>query len=321
MEDESDKVNRDLSPAAWTALEVLLGVFLALYFWPALMQEVLNAVGWARWYYGEQTNEMTTRLRLGLWSYTLALPFQVVTIPLLFAALHRTRPEQYGLTTRHFGRNILTGFAGWLVLTPLVFGVYWLVRTLYGMAGERGIESHALEIIAQEHLSGSEWVLLFVSAIIAAPVREELTFRGVVQSWLATRRWGGHAAMLLALAWTVLARGERLLDAWGLLFDTWRTGIASLIDAAIPTLFVLGLMPLYLLVWWKSRTPLYPAIFGTALLFACIHTSVWPTPVPLFVLGLGLGMLAQRTQSLIGPIVLHGLFNGISCVQLLWEHG
>jgi len=62
------------------------------------------------------------------------------------------------------------------------------------------------------------------------------------------------------------------------------------------------------------------ALFGTAVLFACIHTSVWPTPVPLLVLGLGLGLLAQRTQSLVGPIVLHGLFNAISCVQLLWKN-
>jgi membrane protease YdiL (CAAX protease family) len=74
-----------------------------------------------------------------------------------------------------------------------------------------------------------------------------------------------------------------------------------------------------LLVWRLSRTPVPPAIFGTSLLFACIHTSVWPTPVPLFVLALGLGVLAQRTQSLVGPIVLHGLFNGISCVLLLWR--
>jgi hypothetical protein len=59
--------------------------------------------------------------------------------------------------------------------------------------------------------------------------------------------------------------------------------------------------------------------YNTSLLFACIHTSVWPTPVPLFVLALGLGVLAQRTRSLVGPIVLHGLFNGISCVQLLWR--
>jgi membrane protease YdiL (CAAX protease family) len=46
---------------------------------------------------------------------------------------------------------------------------------------------------------------------------------------------------------------------------------------------------------------------------------VWPTPVALFVLALGLGALAYRTQSLVGPVVLHGLFNGFNCLVLfLW---
>ena len=115
-------------------------------------------------------------------------------------------------------------------------------------------------------------------------------------------------ALILALA----LRGERLLAAWP-------EGVPPLMAAAAPALFVLALLPLYLLVWWFSRTPLAAAIFGTSLLFACIHTAVWPTPIPLFVLALGLGVLAQRTRSLIGPIVLHSLFNGVSCVQLLLE--
>jgi membrane protease YdiL (CAAX protease family) len=41
--------------------------------------------------------------------------------------------------------------------------------------------------------------------------------------------------------------------------------------------------------------------------------------VPLFVLGLALGTLAARTGSLVGPMVLHGLFNGVTCVVLLFE--
>src|SRR5207244_297023 len=38
----------------------------------------------------------------------------------------------------------------------------------------------------------------------------------------------------------------------------------------------------------------------------------------LFPLGLGLGFLAYRTQSLVGPLVLHSAFNGISCLALLF---
>jgi membrane protease YdiL (CAAX protease family) len=313
MQDESGNVNRDSSPAAWNATEVLLSLFLVWLFWPSLMTlllESLKALGVVGWYYGEGANEIDRRL--GLWVATLSLPFQVLTFPLIFSAFHPIRMADFGLTTRRFGRNVLAGMGGVLVLAPVVFGTYWLVRRLYGQAGEHNIQQHGLEIIARESLFPSEWVLLFFTAILAAPLIEEWTFRGVLQPWLATRRWGGHLAMVLAFVLTLLYRGPQMLDSV-------LGGLSPLVEAAMPTLFVLGLIPFYLLVSWKSRTPVYPAVFGTSLLFACIHTRVWPTPVPLFVLGLGLGLLAQRTRNLIGPIVLHGLFNSISCVQLLVE--
>ena len=85
----------------------------------------------------------------------------------------------------------------------------------------------------------------------------------------------------------------------------------------MPALFVLAMVPFY---WSVARRPPRPdsaAVFGTALLFASIHAAVWPTPVPLFVLGLALGTLASRTGSLVGPMVLHGLFNAVTCVMLL----
>jgi membrane protease YdiL (CAAX protease family) len=248
--------------------------------------------------------------RLALWSNTLAWPFQVLTFPLLFASLSGTRLDQLGLTTRRLGRNVLAGVVGMLALTPAVFGVYWLVRRLYELAGQHGIEKHALEVMAQQDLSTLEWVMLIFTATVAAPILEELSFRGVLQPWLASRRWGSHLAMLGALAIAVSFRWNDLLDAWP-------KGSKALATAGTPALFVLGLLPIYLLVCWRTRTPLGPAIFAASLLFACVHTSVWPTPVPLFVLAIGLGVLARRTRSLVGPIVLHGLFNAVSCVQLL----
>ncbi len=68
--------------------------------------------------------------------------------------------------------------------------------------------------------------------------------------------------------------------------------------------------------WAQARL----AIYGSAILFAVFHFR-WPDPAPLFVLGLGLGWLAYRTQSLIGPIVCHGLFNAVACLVLYWGGG
>ena len=39
------------------------------------------------------------------------------------------------------------------------------------------------------------------------------------------------------------------------------------------------------------------ALYGTSLLFACAHATVWPSPIPLFVLALILGYLALRHYS------------------------
>src|SRR5262249_54577062 len=87
--------------------------------------------------------------------------------------------------------------------------------------------------------------------------------------------------------------------------------------ALAPFLFVLATVPGYLVVLARQRTPFGTACYSTSLLFATMHASAWPSPVPLFVLALGLGWLAQRTQSIVGPVVLHALFNGIACAELL----
>jgi len=50
-----------------------------------------------------------------------------------------------------------------------------------------------------------------------------------------------------------------------------------------------------------------------------VHSFAWLSPVALFVLALGLGWLAYRMRSLAGPIVLHGLFNAVSCAPLFWK--
>ncbi len=309
MRDDSGNVNGG-RPVPWTGAEIVFSVFLAWIFWPAAVYAALKGLDVEHWYYGADAQEVPRRLEL--WVGALAAPFQVLTYPLVFSAFSRTKLEQLGLTTQRIGRNLGAGVAVLLVLAPVVFGLWHLVRLLSRGAGEQGIEQHALEKLAQQALYPGEWVMLFFTAMLAAPLHEELTFRGVLQPWLAARRWGGHAAMLGAFALALAFRGERLLSAWP-------EGIYPTLEAASPALFVLALLPVYITVWATSRTPLDPALFGTSLLFACLHSSVWPTPIPLFVLALGLGELAQRTRSLIGPIVLHSLFNGISCIQLLLQ--
>lgn len=62
------------------------------------------------------------------------------------------------------------------------------------------------------------------------------------------------------------------------------------------------------------------AIFGSAMCFAACHYT-WPSQIPLFLFGLGVGWLTYRTQSLVGALVVHGLFNAVACLMLLQRTG
>jgi membrane protease YdiL (CAAX protease family) len=323
MQDERSTVNATPPGVPWTGTELLIAVFLVFTFWPPAVYETLKFSGFYPWYYGPElvttaskaeasSVRQSAQYRLMLWALVLASPFQVLTYPLVFGVLSGTRPSQLGLTRRQFGRNVLRGVVGMVLLTPIVLGLYQLLQYLYARPGESPFEKHQLEILADQPLYPAEWFLLVLVATVCAPVLEEVTFRGVLQPWLAARAWGGHLAMALAWLMALVRRSEQLATAWG---QGWR----GVLGESAPVLFILGLVPIYLVVWWRSRTPVWPAIFGVATLFASVHASVWPSPVPLFLLALGLGHLAQRTQSLVGPIVLHGLFNGVSCIQLLWH--
>jgi hypothetical protein len=66
--------------------------------------------------------------------------------------------------------------------------------------------------------------------------------------------------------------------------------------------------------WREANANL--AVFGSAMLFASLHSEAWPAPIALFPLALVLGFLAKWTQNLIGPITLHATFNLVAFITL-----
>jgi membrane protease YdiL (CAAX protease family) len=156
--------------------------------------------------------------------------------------------------------------------------------------------------------------LWLFAVLAAAPVLEEVLFRGVLQTWLAESEANAWAALPLALLFAVAERGE-------LLQKTAAQGGLVFLEALAPVLFVLLLVPPFLLVRRRHPQGDVPAVYGSAAVFALVHTGAWPSPVALFGLGLGLGALAARTRSLVGPIVLHSLFNGLSVLLFFWLRG
>jgi membrane protease YdiL (CAAX protease family) len=308
----------------WNAGEVLVAFGVYRWLWPALVVQVLVSTGLLGWFYGpgflesikaqDGADQELNLTRLQLWAQTAAFPFQLASIPVLFYLVSGTQPYQLGLTLRRAGKNILAGVLAWISLTPFVFTLNWLVTWSYQKLLHGVPEEHPLTRLGQQSLESVDWVLLVFSAVVAAPVLEELFFRGVVQPWL--RRYPGGGAIGIAAA-LIIAVADRI-DPIGL---GWKqSGVVGVLHGLTPVLFVLLMVPPFLLLRHLRNPRAAGAIYGSALFFAAAHSFAWPTPVPLFVLGLGLGYLAYRTQSLVTSIAVHALFNSVACVMLLLPH-
>ena len=59
-----------------------------------------------------------------------------------------------------------------------------------------------------------------------------------------------------------------------------------------------------------------PAYIGSAALFAVIHLSL-ASLLPIFLLGIALAWVYERTGTLLAPIVMHATVNGISVAAAL----
>jgi membrane protease YdiL (CAAX protease family) len=215
------------------------------------------------------------------------------------------QPHQLGLI---FCRVMTLGVVVWMLLTPLVHLINGAVTVVFNLLN-LPMESHPLTKLAAG--SVSEHVLFLAEACIAAPIIEEILFRGLLLPWTIgarERNTGG-----LQLEPVAPSRGRPLLVM----------GAAALYSAGSgklgPVLFA-GVLTLGLALLWlsvRSGKRHASAIYASAALFSLVHSAVWPSPIPLFFLGLGLGWLAVRTRGVVVPAVVHGLFNAVSAVYVL----
>ncbi len=331
---------QDILPAqryrlvTWGGLEVAILAPLVFPL-PAFVLIFLLWIGFFRWLYGpdyslamlNSTNgaaKLAGDIRVSLWATVLATPIRVAVILQLLRVAKGVMPYQLGLTAHRWHKNIILGYLWWLVLTPVVLALGIAVGWMYQLWRGEPPEGHPLQqlfLARSGSLTPSEWFLILVTALIAAPVFEELFFRGVVQQWVTRRSWGGDLTIAVAFIFALFGRVDEIKN--GMQIGYSREALSHLLEGFSPALFVLALIPGYtfieLAAWRWFPTP-YVArgVYGTSALFALAHVDVWPSPIPLFFLALGLGFLAHRTQSLIGPITVHCLFNGVACLALIF---
>lgn len=276
----------------WTFGELLLALIILLGI-PLIVFLLLYVVGFYRWQFGADPgpNNMPLSNRCSLWATVLAAPFVLLAMTRMVWYASHTRLQNLGLTYRRGLPALATAYLVWLVVTPPVFGVHYYMGKLQEKLGLQPNKHQLEQILTGGDATVSDWLLAVLTAVVVAPILEELFFRGLVQPWLAKRPWGGF------LAWAAAVP---------------IAGLES--KAAMIFVMVFGAVVTTALLW---RPLHWQAICGSALLFAAFHSSAWPAPVPLFFLAVALGWVAHRSRTLVAPIVLHALFNFVSTLGLL----
>lgn len=234
----------------------------------------------------------------------------------------RTRPQQLGLTLTRWRANIIVGVLTFLAMTPLTLGVYFLAIHILGP------EQHSLERLIKQGFASWEWLLLVFMTVVGAPLVEELVFRGVLQGWVRRATPMGHTLLMA----TVLVIGAKPAASYlhpGIFGAPEQDPVKIFAPLVFNGILVGGYWLWLAIIAMRCRRDLLGAgptewvwanarlsIYGSAMLFGAVHG--WPQSIPLFLLGLGLGWLAYRTQSLIGCMVCHALFNAVACFVLYW---
>jgi membrane protease YdiL (CAAX protease family) len=213
----------------------------------------------------------------------------VACVPLVLRFGSGASLSEIGLNRQDIGRHVVTGLVAFLVVTPWVIAVNLVAVLLWTRS------SHPLEGMLREGLTREGIALAYLSAVILAPLCEEMLFRGVMQGYLNKIRLTPRRRTEL-----VLANGAALecADPDAPEAEPFPSGSGF---SAEPE---------------RRRFSAYPIVL-TSLVFAAVHAPQMPAPFAIFFLSLALGWLYDRTGSLTPSIVLHAAFNGFNTTLMI----
>ncbi len=207
----------------------------------------------------------------------------IVLLPILVRLTSGARVRDLGASARYWRAQVGLGLIAGLITIPVVYVIQGLSVRIWTS------NEHRLETMLREELSQHSMSLALITAVVLAPAMEELLFRGLLQRWLIklfTRAVSAPVATNapeITIAPDALARHE---------------------STEQPAL-----------VTWTSPAAL--GIVSTSLVFAAVHAPQWPAPIPLFVFSVALGVVFQRTGSLIAVAVMHAMLNAISTFVMI----
>jgi membrane protease YdiL (CAAX protease family) len=222
---------------------------------------------------------------------------------LLLAVAVRTHlfafPVRWADEWKSIPRTVILAFLVFATFGTAAYLLNGLLEWVFRQIGQP-ISEHPLSKMGLTGDGAGGWVFV-LSTCVMAPALEEFLFRGLLVPWVGGKWYR---------PWVLLAFAVGI---------GWHDRDANINIPAIAFGVVLA-AALFSLLWVGKRwRPSFPrrtvmAVWSSSALFALFHATIWPSPIPLFVLALGLGYLTARTRSWVPAAVAHGLFNAASTV-------
>ena len=216
-------------------------------------------------------------------TFSIANAVGLFTGIVLVLIIYRLRYGRIGLlgdTHQKISVDIVLGFLAGVMVIPFIL-LFQSIITRFSP-----YKHDTLEMLADKP---TMWVIAasWLSAVIVAPICEEIIFRGVLQGWLQRIGRGAYDCVLVG--------------GWDSVF--LKKNKSSLLDGEEK-----GSLDGF---WSRQSNSFWPMVISSVL-FGLAHYGQGAAPITLFFFGLVLAYLYQKTGSVVASIVLHMMLNGFT---------
>jgi membrane protease YdiL (CAAX protease family) len=231
----------------------------------------------------------------------------VVLIPLIVRFTSGARLRDLGICLDGWMRQAFVGVAATLFVVPIIY--LFQQEVVVRIWPPDPSNDHPLKKMLEDQFTPGVVFLAIVSAVVLAPIQEELLYRAVVQGWLSawlTRRRNARQRRPRnpSVPFQPLSDAGLAANHWEIDAGSAKNGSEKPPIPSDPTV---------------DHTHQIPslAVVLTSLFFASLHLPQWPAPIGIFLLSLAMGTVFLRTGSLIAAIFMHATFNGLSTIVLI----
>lgn len=211
-----------------------------------------------------------------------------------------------GLNLKDWPHQMGIGVRAAMLMTPPVYAIQIVAVRIWRP------RMHPLELMVLDDFTVGAAILAVLSSMVLAPMIEELLFRGIVQRWLSRLVDDRPEATTTTQETKPLAPFEPE-DKLSFLDSKYAAPVESTPIGSEGEKLAGGFQPEEQPSPRASNLP----ILLTSFFFAAMHLPQWPAPIAILLLSMALGIVYQRTGSLLAAITMHATFNGISTLLLL----